>query len=145
MNLYTIGFAGKSARRFFGLLEENKVSKVVDIRLRPSGQLAGFTKKDDLEYFLDRLLKCEYVHIPALAPTQEIMDSYRKAKDWNAYVKAFEDLMDQRAIPLAVETDLVVDGACLLCSEEKPERCHRRLVAERIKLEHPEVEVIHLV
>ncbi len=145
MKLYTIGFAGKSARRFFGLLQENKVSKVVDVRLRPSGQLAGFTKKDDLEYFLDRILKCGYIHIPALSPTPEILDSYRKNKDWNAYVEAFEELMDQRAIPQAVETSVIVDGACLLCSEEKPERCHRRLVAERIKSVHPDVEVVHLV
>jgi hypothetical protein len=120
MRLYTIGFSGKSARRFFGLLEENKVSKVVDIRLRPSGQLAGFTKKEDLEYFLDRLLRCGYVHVPALSPAPEIMDSYRNDKNWDAFVKTFKALMDQRRIPQALKADTVVDGACLLCSEDKP-------------------------
>ncbi|HHY45549.1 MAG TPA: DUF488 domain-containing protein [Firmicutes bacterium] len=145
MRLYTIGFTGKSAKRFFGLLEENKVSRVVDVRLRPSGQLAGFTKKEDLQYFLDRILKCRYIHVPVLSPTPEIMDLYRKDRDWDAYVKAFEALMDQRSVPKAVETDILVDGACLLCSEDKPERCHRSLIAERIRAQHPGVDVIHLV
>lgn len=145
MKLYTIGFAGKSAKRFFGLLEENKVLKVVDVRLRPSGQLAGFTKKADLEYFLARLINCRYVHVPVLAPTPEIMDSYRKDGDWDALVRAFNDLMDERRIPQALSPDLFTDGTCLLCSEETPERCHRRLVAERLQASCRDVEVIHLV
>lgn len=115
------------------------------MRLRPSGQLAGFTKKDDLEYFLARLLNCQYEHVPILAPTQEIMASYRKEKDWDAYVKAFGSLLEERRIPQALETGVITDGSCLLCSKQKPERCHRRLVAERLQACLPDVEVIHLV
>ncbi len=73
------------------------------------------------------------------------MELHRKDKNWDAYVKAFEDLMDKRDIPRSVEKEVLVDGACLLCSEEEPEHCHRRLIAERIKSEHPDVEVIHLI
>lgn len=82
MNLYTIGFSGKSAEEFFTLIRDNRILRVIDIRLRPGGQLSGFAKKKDLKFFLKELADCEYVYLPKLAPTAEIMKSYRDTKDW---------------------------------------------------------------
>jgi uncharacterized protein (DUF488 family) len=56
MKLYTIGFTKKSAEAFFALLESGGVRRLLDIRLHPGGQLAGFTKQDDLAFFLRRLI-----------------------------------------------------------------------------------------
>ena len=146
MILYTIGFTQKSARQFFELLDDNGIKKLVDIRLNPYGQLSGFSKKDDLAYFLERLSGIEYHHLLDLAPTDEILKSYRKTKDWGTYVAAFEQLMDDRGVPDSLDRALFDPGpACLLCSEEKPTHCHRRLVAERIAQHWPDVEVRHLV
>ena len=101
MKLYTIGFTQKRAKTFFELLRRNGIRRLVDIRVRPDGQLSGFARKDDLPYFLDRLADgCAYLHLPELAPTKEILKGYRADGDWNRYVRRFEILMDDRSIQL---------------------------------------------
>ncbi len=143
MNVYTIGFAGKSAERFFGLLKDNKVKRVIDVRLRPYGQLAGFAKKNDLEFFLSRLIDCGYVHLPQLAPTDEILKSYRDNKNWDEYVSRFTTLMTERNIPRDLDKALF-QSACLLCSEAEPDYCHRRLIAETLQANWIDVAIHHL-
>jgi uncharacterized protein (DUF488 family) len=146
MKIYTIGFTRKSAERFFTLLAENGVERVVDIRLNPGGQLSGFAKGSDLAWFLRRLNGCSYVHLPILAPTPEIFGDYRKDRDWDRYVPRFEALMDSRGIPAALDrASFASQPSCLLCSEPTPDRCHRRLVAERIARAWPDVEIVHIV
>jgi uncharacterized protein (DUF488 family) len=146
MKIYTIGFTKKSAQTFFEILRQNGVQRLVDIRLKPSGQLSGFAKKDDLPYFLDRLAgRCAYLHMPELAPSEEILNNYRVTKDWLLYVVQFQALMDQRGIPDTLErASFEKQASCLLCSEDNPRQCHRRLVAERLAAHWPGVEIIHL-
>lgn len=144
MALHTIGFTQKSLRRFAGLLQEAGVDAIIDIRLRNTGQLAGYAKRDDLAYVLE-LLDIGYEHRPELAPTTEILDTYRKDKDWGRYVRHFRPLIADRAIEtVAVELLSRYRNPCLLCSEATPEQCHRRLVAEYWQKHTPGLEVIHL-
>ncbi len=144
MTLFTIGFTKKPARRFFELLRASGAKRVVDVRLNNVSQLAGFAKKDDLAYFLEAICGMEYVHLPVLAPTQQMLDEYRKReRDWNAYEARFLDLMRQRRIEVTIPSDTIADG-CLLCSEDRPERCHRRLVAEYLKQHWADVDIVHL-
>jgi len=119
---------------------------VVDIRLRPSGQLAGFARKEDLPYFLRDLADgCEYIHLPILAPTKEILDGYRGGGSWVDYERQFQALMDERGIPGGLDRGSFDSlPCCLLCSEATPAQCHRRLVAERLQAHWPGVEIIHL-
>jgi uncharacterized protein (DUF488 family) len=146
MKLYTIGFTKKSAQQFFGLLKDHQVDCVLDIRLHPDGQLAGFSKKADLAYFLQRLIGCEYRHLIDLAPTDEILSSYRSHHDWAKYKDSFEALMDARKIPVILDRELFESQrCCLLCSEATPEQCHRRLVAERIARTWAGTQIEHLV
>jgi uncharacterized protein (DUF488 family) len=146
MILYTIGFTQKSAERFFGLLAKHGIERVVDIRLKPGGQLSGFAKQQDLAWFLDRLIGADYIHLPQLAPSAEIRDDYRKDHDWDRYVPRFEALMNARGIPDSLDRASFEEKiSCLLCSEPTPKRCHRRLVAERLARVWPDVAVIHLV
>jgi uncharacterized protein (DUF488 family) len=146
MKIYTIGFTKKSARQFFTLLKHNGVERLIDIRLHPGGQLAGFAKQDDLAYFLDQLAGCDYHHLPLLAPSDEILSDYRGDHQWNRYVERFEALMDQRDIPHAIDRQLFQEKVCcLLCSEATPEHCHRRLVASRLAAHWPGTEVIDLI
>ncbi len=117
----------------------------MDIRLHPDGQLAGFTKKEDLHYFLGELIGCEYRHLPILAPSEELLKTYRKDHDWQKYELGFKVLMDQRGIPGILDRFLFEEKiCCLLCSEATPEHCHRRLVAERIAQNWEGIEIIHL-
>jgi len=146
VNLYTIGFTQKSAERFFTLLRENGVQRLVDTRLNPGGQLSGFAKGSDLAWFLPELIGCAYTHLPQLAPTTEILHDYRKDHDWSRYVQRFDALMDTRDIPNTLDRASFENAAsCLLCSEATPEHCHRRLIAERLAAAWPGTTVIHLV
>lgn len=144
MRLFTIGFTEKSAEEFFGLLEKAGVRRVLDIRLRNSSQLAGFAQARDLPFFLRRVARIEYLHVPELSPTDELLDGLRKKTiTWSAYEPAFRKLMATRKVETRVDRTLF-DGACLLCTEHKPEHCHRRLVAQYLQEKWRDVEVVHL-
>lgn len=144
ISLATIGFTKKSAERFFTLLAEAGVRRVVDVRLNNTGQLAGFSKRDDLQYFLRVFAGIDYVHLPELAPTQAMLDSYKRdGGDWAAYAREFSGLLAGRRVEVTVPRELL-DGACLLCSEHSPDECHRRLVAEYLAESWGDVEVRHL-
>jgi uncharacterized protein (DUF488 family) len=145
IKIYTIGFTKKSAEQFFGMLIKAGVKKVVDARLNNSSQLAGFAKKDDLRYFLKSLGNIDYHHMPIMAPTEEILTEYKKNKgDWQIYEKKFLALMEERRLENAVKP-AELDGACLLCSEDLPKHCHRRLVAEYLKNKWGNVDIEHLM
>ena len=145
MKLFTIGFTEKSAETFFGLLKSNGVELLIDIRLRPDGQLSGFAKKGDLAYFLRELMGCAYLHLPVLAPDDDTLKGYREDKNWNRYVERFERLMDDRDVPTSLNRSMFDQRACcLLCSEATPDRCHRGLIANRIRRHWDNVEVLHL-
>lgn len=144
MKLFTIGFTKKTARKFFEMLRTSGAKRVVDVRLNNVSQLAGFAKKEDLAYFLNTVCGMEYVHLPELAPTQQMLDEYKKLKgDWETYEQRFLALMQERQIENTVPRNVVEDG-CLLCSEDKPHHCHRRLVAEYLKQRWGDIEVKHL-
>jgi uncharacterized protein (DUF488 family) len=145
IELFTIGFTRKTARAFFTSLKDAGVRRVVDVRLNNNSQLAGFSKKEDLAYFLREIGGIEYVHLPELAPTQDILDAYKKHKgDWGIYEKQFLDLMARRQVEKTVRPDLL-DHGCLLCSEHLPHQCHRRLVAEYLNAKWGGIKTKHLV
>lgn len=145
MKLFTIGFTQTSAEFFFERLMRSNSRRLIDVRLNNSSQLAGFAKAQDLEYFLRTIGRIEYVHEPLLAPTQEILNAYRKQKgDWSVYEQRFLDLMAQRRIEDRLSPNLF-DQACLLCSEAKAHHCHRRLVAEYLNDRWGQfLQVVHL-
>ncbi|GIK33092.1 MAG: DUF488 domain-containing protein [Armatimonadetes bacterium] len=144
MKLYTIGFTKTTAESFFSRLSKAGVKKVIDVRLNNVSQLAGFAKKNDLRYFLSAICGVGYEHMPELAPTQDMLDAYKKHRgDWATYENRFLELMAKRRIEETVPRS-TVDGACLLCSEDKPHHCHRRLVAEYLKQKWSDVDVVHL-
>lgn len=145
MKLFTIGFTKKSAEAFFTKLKRSGAKRLVDVRLNNVSQLAGFAKRNDLQFFLREVCAMDYVHLPDLAPTQDILDEYKKNKgDWSVYEQKFLDLMRRRQIEKKVDPAVIADG-CLLCSEDKPHHCHRRLVAEYLKSHWGDVEISHIV
>ena len=144
MKIFTIGFTKKSAESFFTKLRGTGVKRLVDVRLNNVSQLAGFTKQDDLRYFTKAICNIDYIHLPDLAPTKDILDAYKKNDgDWKLYERKFLDLMKIRRIEDKVPRE-VMDGGCLLCSEDKPQHCHRRLVAEYLKEKWGDVEIEHI-
>lgn len=144
IRVFTIGFTKKSAARFFGLLREAGVRRVVDTRLNRKSQLAGFAKEGDLHFFLREICQADYETEPLLAPTDAILADYRKKRiDWNTYEKRFNNLISGREIEKQISPERL-NNACLLCSEDKPHQCHRRLVAEYLREKWGGVEIKHL-
>ena len=144
MRICTIGFTGKQAEDFFSRLQKAGVKRVVDVRLNNVSQLAGFSKRDDLRYFLKAILGIEYVHLPLLAPTRDMLDEFKKNKgDWGVYEEKFNRLIESRQIEKHIVPEAVADG-CLLCSEDKPHHCHRRLVAEYLRQKWGSIQIEHL-
>ena len=142
--LFTIGFTKTNAESFFETLGQHGVRRVIDVRLNNSSQLSGFAKRDDLRYFLKSLHNIEYLHLLDLAPTSEMLDAYKKYKgSWEDYEQAFLELIHKRQIEQNLPSELT-HGACLLCSEETPEHCHRRLVAEYLYERDPTLTIEHL-
>ena len=130
IDIYTIGFTKKSAETFFNLLKQSNIKTLIDVRLNNVSQLAGFAKRDDLKFFLNELCCAEYIHLPELAPTKDILNAYKKGDiPWEVYEDKFLNLMGQRNIERSVQPTLL-DQGCLLCSEHEPHLCHRRLVVE---------------
>lgn len=147
--LFTIGFTKKTAEEFFRLLQEARVQRVIDVRENRVGQLAGFAKHPDIAFFLNRVLGIEYGYEPLLAPSPEIRQAYRTTKDWQEYEKSFFALMEQRKVLDCIEPSRFEGRVALLCSEARPEKCHRRLVAELLakhwQAQGHKIEVNHLV
>ena len=145
VEISTIGFTKKSAQKFFHLLRRSGAKRLIDVRLNNVSQLAGFAKRDDLAFFAKEICDVDYVHLPILAPTQEMLDTYKKqGGDWSDYEKRFLDLMSARKIEDRLSREQLSDG-CLLCSEDKPHQCHRRLVAEYLRDQWGEVTIQHMV
>ena len=144
MKVSTIGFTRKSAQRFFELLRQSGAARIVDVRLHNRSQLAGFAKKDDLAWLARELCGVDYVHVPSLAPTKQLLSDYRQKQiGWAAYETRFLELMKERRIEVTLSRE-VVDNGCLLCSEDQPHRCHRRLVAEYLEEHWGGLEIVHL-
>lgn len=144
MKVFTIGFTKKSARDFFTALRRPGLNRIVDVRLNNSSQLSGFSKRDDLKFFAEAISGIDYIHVPELAPTKEILDEYKKERgSWADYEAKFLHLMALRRVEEEVPKE-VINGGCLLCSEETAERCHRRLVAEYLQRKWGSLEIEHL-
>ena len=145
MNLFTIGFTGKSAEKFFALLESSKATKLLDIRINRTSQLAGFAKEQDLKFFLPKLVGMQYQVWDELAPTKELLASYRdKEILWEEFAQKYQDLIKVRGT-LEKSSQDDFENAVLLCSEREPEKCHRTLLADLIIERFPDFGVTNLI
>ena len=138
---YTIGFTQKNAKKFFELLKINNVNRVVDVRINNSSQLAGFAKGDDLKYFLKTVADIDYVYMPELAPTKELLKKYRDKKiTWDDYAIEYVVLLKNRNVANEIKIENF-NNNCFLCSEHLAEQCHRKLLVEFLKDHNKEKEI----
>ena len=144
--LFTIGSSKKTAEKFFTLLSDNDVKCVLDVRLYNSYQLAGFSKYPDIKYFLKKIADIDYISDNMFAPSEDLLTAYREKRiNWDDYIERFKQIMEMRGIIDYIETKYKdLNGCCLLCSEDKPDKCHRRLLAEMICENFSEYKLKHL-
>jgi len=144
IRIFTIGYTAKNAREFFTILKQAGVRKVIDVRLYNTSQLAGFTKRQDIKYFLQTIVSVDYVHLPIMAPTKQLLNDYKKGLiSWQEYETQFKAIITQRQIQRHIMPQ-DVDMSCFLCSEAKADNCHRRLVVEYLAEHWQNVSIHHL-
>jgi uncharacterized protein (DUF488 family) len=145
VEVYSIGFTKKTAEQFFGILGKAGIRRLLDVRLKNASQLAGFTKREDLVYFLREICAVEYRHEPQLAPTKEMLDDYKKRKgSWEEYEHRFLALMEDRKVEEKLDSGIFAVPTVLLCSEPAPDHCHRRLVLEYLQQKWSNLTIHHL-
>jgi uncharacterized protein (DUF488 family) len=145
MEIYSIGFTQKSAREFFGALKAHGIERLLDVRLNNTSQLAAFAKQADLAYFLGEICGAAYEHEPLLAPTQEMLDSYKKQKgSWEDYAEVYLGLIRSRKVESVLSKESFQRKTVLLCSELAAEHCHRRLALEYLQQHWGGVQIRHL-
>jgi uncharacterized protein (DUF488 family) len=141
---YTIGFAQRRADDFFETLRQAGIRRLVDIRLNNVSQLAGFTKRQDLPYFLKAICGIEYVHELSLAPTPAMLNAYRhKRITWDTYAEQYLALLRERKVEATLPPSLLDVPTVFLCSERKSAQCHRRLAVEYLQKSWGG-EIVHL-
>lgn len=146
MEIYSIGFTKTTAESFFSRLSRSAVRRVLDVRRNPSSQLSGFAKARDLPYFLKELVGADYEYEPLLAPTDEILNAYKRRSEmpWQEYERQFLDLMREREVERQLDPAAFHTRTALLCSEATAEHCHRRLVLEYLAAHWETVQIVHL-
>lgn len=150
LTLFTIGFAGQSAESFFTSLRAYGVRTVIDVRARPDSPLSGFARQKHLRFFLRELgggpNGIAYRHEPLLAPPADLLKDYQdKRIGWDAYEAAYLTVLKERDAGRRF-TPAEFDHAALLCACAKPEKCHRRVLAEYLQemWAQDTVSVVHL-
>ncbi|MDI9434531.1 MAG: DUF488 domain-containing protein [Euryarchaeota archaeon] len=141
MKIYSIGFTKKTAKEFFQILKDNQIEQLVDIRLNNTSQLAGFTKKKDLEYFLKEISNIDYYYFDYLAPTKELRTM---VEDWPLYINEYLKLLEERKVLDRLNPELFQKRTVFLCSEPSADKCHRGILTDYLKEHWEDVEVIHL-
>jgi uncharacterized protein (DUF488 family) len=145
MEIYSIGFTKKRASEFFSTLKAHGIERLLDVRLNNTSQLAGFAKQADLLYFLREICGAAYEHEPLLAPTQDILDAFKKHKgSWEVYSEAYLALIRSRKVESALSRESFQKKTVLLCSEATAEHCHRRLALEYLQKHWEGVVILHL-
>ena len=145
MIIFTIGFTKSKARDFFERIRKANPDIIIDVRRNNSSQLAGFAKGDDLLYFAKEICNCGYKHDTMFAPSEELLDGYKHKKlTWAEYIVEYERQMEKKDITNYFKRNFSkYNSVCLLCSENTPEQCHRRLLAQKISKENGG-EIVHL-
>jgi uncharacterized protein (DUF488 family) len=146
VDVYSIGFTGRSAESFFGALRDAGVKRVLDVRLYNTSNLAGFARRANLPFFLREIVGAEYAHDPMLAPSSELFEGFKKTGvlSWEEYEREMRDLLEERGIERHLDPGAFAVPTALLCACSGPERCHRRLVLEHLRAAWGSVEIVHL-
>ncbi len=138
--IFTIGFSGKSPDAFMDVLNAVRVRAVWDIRLWRTSTYVPFYSGDSLA----SVLGTRYEYHPEFAPTTEILAGYKNGRiSWADYEKMYRELLAARR-PTDGLAPVDIDRICLLCTEKSAVQCHRRLAAEYIASQFPDIDIVHL-
>ncbi len=137
MNLFTLSAYETTAEQFFETLKKQKADLVLDVRLRNTNQLCGFTKEKDLAYFVHNIAGAQYVHDLLFAPDSDLLDVYTKhVIDWNGYRQAYLSEMEERnARSVFAQKYQQYASICILGTATSHRRSHSEALLEYLEKE----------
>jgi uncharacterized protein (DUF488 family) len=132
VRLFTIGHSTRSLEAFFGLLEREGATHLVDVRAFPASARYPHFSRDSLERALIDSGR-RYSHLPSLGGRRRGRRDSRNTQWKNAGFRAYADYMETREFGEALE-DLLklarLEPTVIMCAEAVPWRCHRILIAD---------------
>lgn len=141
-DVYTIGHSNHSLQYFISLLLKYEIEILVDIRSNPfSRHVPHFN-----QYFLQRELErmgIKYLYLGReLGGRPREPEFYNKADGKVSYSRIAETLMFKKAINFLLKV-IRSSKTALLCGEEDPTSCHRRLLVGRVLINQG-INVFHI-
>ena len=135
MKLNVISAYETSAQEFFDQLEAWHIDMVVDIRLKNTNQLAGFTKLHDIEYFTHRILNANYAHDVEFSPATTTLAKYLDHQmTWEEYFAEYQKEMEERnAISDFIERYGEYDSVALIGTATKKRRSHAEVLQKLVE------------
>lgn len=138
LDVFTVGYAGRTLDEFITTLLRARIERVVDVRALPLSRRKGFSKSPLRQALVAAGI--EYVHLKVAG------NPHRSAKGdierclalYSAHVDANPDVIE------AVEDAVSNKRSVLLCVEETAHGCHRSVITDRLRRRSPRLSVEHL-
>ncbi|PIX22321.1 MAG: hypothetical protein COZ69_11395 [Deltaproteobacteria bacterium CG_4_8_14_3_um_filter_45_9] len=141
LKIYTIGHSNHSLETFLNLLRDLRIDVVVDIRSRPSSQVVPHFNRKPLENSL-KLSGFKYLYFGKELGGKPDGKEYYDANGHVLYS------LIAKSPPFVQAIERLLKGiqeyrVALLCGEENPSNCHRRLLVGRV-LQNYDVNLQHI-
>ena len=131
-NLLTIGYEGLKIDEFIERLKKFKVTRLIDVRDRPLSRKAGFSKSVLRERLENE--RIEYVHVKSLGSPADIREKLKQDGDYGYFFEEYSRHLSKNLDAIELLHQFLYDGVnCIMCFERSAEKCHRSVVANKIK------------
>jgi uncharacterized protein (DUF488 family) len=140
----TIGHSNRSIEEFIGLLKQNQIACVLDIRTVPKSRHNPQFGQDQLPDSL-AAAGIEYRYLAGLGGLRRPRPDSPNSGWRNTSFRGYADYMQSEEFAQNVDTVIALaqDTRCaLMCAEAVPWRCHRSLVADALLVRGIPVEEI---
>jgi uncharacterized protein (DUF488 family) len=141
LTIYTIGHSNYSFEDFVKLLRLNSVELVIDVRTSPYAKYTPHFNKDVLRNTL-QTAGIKYIFLGSSLGGRPEDEEYHDEKGYILYERMAEGKDFKQGIELVLE-EIKKHKTALLCGEENPASCHRRLLVGRVLAEQG-VTVLHI-
>lgn len=143
--VFTIGHSNRKWSDFVSTLKDNHIDVVVDVRRYPGSRKCPQFNKEQMVKTLKKQ-NVSYVHIEKLGGRRKQSDITRSRYDYNNNnsgwknegFRAYADYMATRSFKEGIHEILSLmtnyNNLAIMCAEEVPWRCHRRMIADYLAL-----------
>lgn len=132
LQLFTIGHSTREWEEFAGLLEENRIRILTDIRRFPGSRRYPHFNQSEMGAKLQER-GIEYVHLEALGGRRESLKSSVNAGWRNKSFRGYADHMATGEFKLGIDQLLELSQkgrVAVMCAEAVPWQCHRMLISD---------------